>query len=275
MMIGGEVLPESMVHELRSYTSADLYNMYGPTEATVWSTLKRIGETETVTIGQPIANTRIYILDAHDRILPAGIAGELCIAGEGLARGYWQREQMSLEKFAADPFYPNEKMYRSGDYAIRLHNGEIRFLGRKDNQIKLRGLRIELGEIENALQMNSEVREAAVIVQKIGADEKLCAFFTAERKLQEAGLRQTLSSILPAYMIPAFFNQLTALPMTPNGKIDRTALKHAEESTPGPSGYILPSSKVEEDLVQMWEDILGVKVTDTTASFLIWAVTPF
>jgi amino acid adenylation domain-containing protein len=258
IMIGGEALPESLLGEVRKLTQAKIYNMYGPTETTIWSTVKNLTAETAVNIGTPIANTQIYILDPNYHPQPAGVAGELYIAGDGLARGYWKRPELTAEKFGANPFQPGERMYRTGDLARWLPDGNIEFLGRTDHQVKIRGYRIELGEIENQLLKHEAIQEAAVIDQT-GEDglKSLHAYFVAGRKLTVTELREYLEQSLPDYMIPASFIQLERIPQTPNGKIDRQALPKADQHQ-SDSGveYMPPQTTVENQLARIWQELL-------------------
>jgi len=249
---GGEVLPPTLVEQLRD--RSEVFNMYGPTETTVWSTvhhLKRNGGA--ISIGRPIANTRVYILDAAFEPVPIGVPGELFIGGEGVARGYLKRPELTAERFVADPFGSSseDRMYRTGDLARWLPDGTIEFLGRIDHQVKVRGFRIELGEIETALRQHPEIREAVVSVWKAGAeDTRLGAWYVSHAGTRGPGsseLRRHLQARLPDYMIPSCFVQMEALPLTPNGKIDRKAL-------PLPKIQAEPE---EESAPTVWEQRIG------------------
>ncbi|WP_256253326.1 amino acid adenylation domain-containing protein, partial [Paenibacillus sp. UNC496MF] len=165
VLIGGEAFPEALLEGLQKEIAARLYNMYGPTETTIWSSMKEVTDAKTLSIGQPIANTLIYIVDMNHQLQPVGVAGELCIGGTGLARGYLNRPELTTEKFVANPFAPGERMYRTGDLARWLPDGNIEYLGRIDHQVKIRGYRIELGEIEAQLLQTGLAQEAVVIAR--------------------------------------------------------------------------------------------------------------
>ncbi|MBP2646106.1 MAG: amino acid adenylation domain protein, partial [Firmicutes bacterium] len=241
-----------------------LVNHYGPTESTVvatWGTVSPDEPGEALpSIGQPVDNTRIYILDKNNNLQPVGVSGELCIAGEGLARGYLNRPELTAEKFVANPFAPGERMYRTGDLAKWLPDGNIEFLGRMDHQVKIRGFRIELGEIEAELLKYPAIKEACVIAKDDLAGQKyLCAYIAAEEALDFTQLREHLRKPLPDYMVPASFVQLGKLPLTPNGKIDRKALPEPEGRTSLAAEYVAPSNETEEKLVRIWQEVLGVE----------------
>ena len=163
IMVGGEAFPEVLLSGLRKHSCARMYNMYGPTETTVWSTVKELTQAESIDIGTPITNTRIYILGKNNEVQAVGIRGELCIAGDGLARGYFNETGLTAEKFVENPFEPGNRMYKTGDLVRWLPDGNIEFLGRMDHQVKIRGYRIELGEIENRLMKYPAMKEIVVI----------------------------------------------------------------------------------------------------------------
>jgi amino acid adenylation domain-containing protein len=257
VMIGGEAFPADLLKELKSFTTARIYNMYGPTETTVWSAVRELTDTTEVAIGNPIANTRMYVVDSLDRIQPVGIIGELCIAGDGLARGYWNRPDLTEEKFVNDPFHEGSRMYRTGDLAKWLPDGNLVYMGRIDHQVKIRGYRIELGEIEASLRQHAAVKDAVVVAhQEDNRPPSLCAYVVGDEEVAISNYREHLMLTLPEYMIPSFFIQLAHIPLTPNGKVDRKAL-------PSPSGhahsgveYVAPRNEIEAKLVEIWQDIL-------------------
>ena len=265
MLCGGEELTRELANEVAP-RGASLWNMYGPTETTIWSSTCQItAGNETVSIGRPIANTQIYILDTLARPVPVGVPGELYIGGDGLARGYWNRSELTAEKFVRNPFVAdaNARMYRTGDLAKFLPDGRILCLGRIDNQVKIRGHRIELGEIESALRTEPGVKDAAVIVREdVPGEKRLAAYvIPAKRGLFEAArFRNSLANRLPAYMVPALFVEQDALPLTPNGKIDRKALAAlpAPSATPAASNYVAPKTEQEKILSQIWQEVLRV-----------------
>ncbi|RJG15557.1 amino acid adenylation domain-containing protein, partial [Paenibacillus thiaminolyticus] len=259
LLVGGEAFPSTLYGQLRKYTDAVLYNMYGPTETTVWSTCDRLEGGERISIGRPMANTQAYVLNEALQPQPIGVAGELCIGGAGVARGYWARPELTDEKFVDSPFVAGERLYRTGDLARWLPDGRLEHLGRSDHQVKIRGYRIELSEIEARLLRIPGVSEAvvtAVEMQEHGQD--LCAYITGEYPLAAAELRAALAASLPSYMMPAHYMQLEKLPLTPNGKVDRRALPKPAGSG-AEVGYIVPRTDVEAKLAQLWQEVLGVE----------------
>jgi len=226
MLCGGEALPRDLADGLLN-TGAVLRNMYGPTETTIWSAISPVNEGPApVRIGGPIANTQFYVLDRHAQPVPLGVPGELYIGGDGVARGYFQRPELTRGKFLPDPFRASNRIYRTGDLVRALPDGSFEFLGRLDNQVKIRGFRIELGEIENVLRQQPEVKDAVVVAHGEGGTKKLVAYVAPnENQVCEGeSLKRALATVLPAYMVPSIFITLLALPRTPNGKVDRKAL---------------------------------------------------
>lgn len=225
VIIGGDALVPHIVSKVKQASpSLSLWNGYGPTENTTFSTSFLIDReySGSIPIGKPIGNSTAYIMDEQQRLQPIGAPGELCVGGIGVARGYVNLPELTEKQFLEDPFRPGERIYRTGDLARWLPDGNIEFLGRIDNQVKVRGFRIELGEIETKLNMAEHVTEAAVIIRKNKAGEnEICAYFTADRKVSVSGLRKTLSQSLPDYMVPAHLIQMDSLPLTPNGKINK------------------------------------------------------
>lgn len=255
LLVGGEAISQSLYDKLSIYKELNIYNMYGPTETTVWSTIKEL-TVGTINIGKPIQNTRIYILDKKNRLLPIGQPGELCISGEGLSRGYFNKIDMTNEKFMIVPYCDNERIYKTGDLAKWLPNGEIEFLGRLDNQVKIRGYRIELEEIENTLRKYKTIN-AATVIDRMGNDgiKLLVAFFVADEEIQLDDLRNYLSKLLPNYMLPSQFIQLEKLPLTPNGKVDRKTLSNI--NTNYKKNYIEPRTELESKLIEIWKKVLN------------------
>ncbi len=264
ILCGGEALPADLVPDLLA-RSGSFWNMYGPTETTIWSTCEQItAANQTISIGRPVANTRIYILDKHGLPTPVGVPGELFIAGDGVARGYWNRPDLTAERFLADPFGQEEdaRMYRTGDLARYLSDGRIDFLGRIDNQVKLRGFRIELGEIEAVLTQHQGIRQAVAVVREdTPGDKRLVAYLTVhslEPSVSE--MRVHLHEKLPEYMIPSLFVFLDELPLTPNGKIDRRALPAPETSRPDLiTSYVAPQNETERTIAAIWQETLKVE----------------
>ena len=259
VLTGGEALPRPLADTLRAH-AAQVVNLYGPTETTIWSTLADVATDGPPSIGKPIANTRILILDAALRPVPPGVVGDLWIAGEGLARGYHRQPGRTAARFAADPFGPpGTRMYRTGDLARWSRTGNVEFLGREDFQIKLRGFRIEPGDVEHALTRHPAIRGAVVTVREDQpGDKRLVAYVVAagDAELPSAEqIRRYLRDLLPGYMIPSAVVALAAIPLTPHGKLDRARLPRPE--TTG-AAYRAPESPREAALCELFAEILGV-----------------
>jgi amino acid adenylation domain-containing protein len=237
-----------------------LVNNYGPTETTVVATSGRLQASDGVIhIGRPIANTRVYILDANGQPVPVGVAGEIHIGGAGVARGYLNRPELTAEKFLHDPFSaePDARMYCSGDLGRWLRDGTIEFLGRNDHQIKIRGFRIELGEIEAALAAHPAVREAVVLAREDApGDKRLVAYYTTIRSVTVEAVRTHLAKRLPDYMMPAAYVGLEALPLTPNGKLDRKAMPSPDADAFASQTYEPPQGPIETLLASLWGELL-------------------
>jgi amino acid adenylation domain-containing protein len=271
VIASGEALPPELAERVLARSGAELHNLYGPTEAAVDVTAWRCRPGEaTVPIGRPIGNLRIHVLDARDRAVPPGVAGELRIAGAGLGRGYLGRSGLTAERFVPDPFClrPGERQYRTGDLVRRRPDGALEFLGRLDHQVKVRGFRIELGEIETALAAREGVRET-VVVARPGAggagDARLVAYAVPaagrgdESGISSEGLAAYLGERLPAYMVPSAFVVLPELPLTPSGKVDRKALPEPERGSAAPAAArVAPRTPLERRLARMWAEQLGV-----------------
>lgn len=221
--LAGEQLPLKLVQDLSNLCGATIYNGYGPSETTVFSTLTKMN-TNKITIGKPLDNTQIYILDANHNVLPIGISGEIYISGDGVGKGYLNNKELTDKSFINNPFVKNSIMYKTGDIGYFNANGQIICLGRSDNQVKIRGLRIELGEIENKINSLSFINSCAVIKKSDNLHEYLCAYFTSNIEVTISDIEKYLEQFLPKYMIPKYFMQIKELPYTPNGKIDRKAL---------------------------------------------------
>ena len=262
--LAGEALPDLLVEQIYADTKAErVYNLYGPTEDTTYSTFTLVGRGSTVNVGKPIANSQAYILDAERKPVPIGVPGELFLAGEGLARGYYGRPDLTSERFVANPFSDgtNSRMYRTGDLARYLPDGNIDYLGRIDHQVKLRGFRIELGEIETVLLGHPEVERVVVVVREDRpGDKRLAAYIVPKTSLgiDVAAVRTHLEQSVPGYMIPSAFVTLNALPMTDNGKVNRRALPAPDWSRDEATARTAPSDQLEVMLVRVWERVLGV-----------------
>jgi natural product biosynthesis luciferase-like monooxygenase protein len=264
MLVGGEALSESLAAELRrALPNATLTNMYGPTETTVWSMCHDVGlQAGPVPIGRPIANTQVYVLDSALNPVPAGMAGDLYIGGDGVARGYLKRSDLTRERFVDDPFRKGQRLYKTGDLARHRSDGTLDFLGRSDNQVKLRGYRIELEEIERCLSHHPDIGQAAVTVNgSVDADQRLIAYLVAGktgRHVDLANVRQYLRRQLPDYMVPGEFVVLDRLPLTPNGKVDRNALLRLETTAAATNDFVAPETPTERKLAKLWQDVLRI-----------------
>jgi amino acid adenylation domain-containing protein len=278
MLLGGEAVPAALIHHLRQVFKGEIHNMYGPTETTIWSTTCRVEDVDTsVSIGKPIANTQIYMLDPDFNPVPVGEIGELFIGGDGVARGYWRRPELTAERFVVIPGLGPDRIYRTGDLARFLPDGNIDFLGRADYQIKLRGHRIEPGEIEALLEKSPGVRQAVVVLREDReGDKRLVAYLVADATdtaaaLRAAGdLRATLDAKLPDYMVPSAFVFLDELPLTGNGKIDRKALLRLPPpnlASAAASHAGEPSSQMERVVARAWQQALGIPAVGLTDNF--------
>jgi amino acid adenylation domain-containing protein len=263
ILCGGETLSRDLADRLLE-GGASLWNLYGPTETTIWSTIAKVEPSENpVPIGRPIANTQIYILDSHLQPVPVGVHGELYISGDGLARGYLHRKELTAEKFIPNPFsdQADARLYRTGDQARYRSDGNIEFLGRFDNQVKIRGYRIELGEIEVVLNQHSAARESVVVARErdSSGEKDLIGYLVPinPSNLSVPELRSFLKEKLPDYMVPSVFIPLEALPLTPNGKIDRNALPPPGGERPElDQGFVEPRTEIEELVAQVWREVL-------------------
>ena len=265
ILCGGEALPPQLANALLG-TGAKLWNMYGPTETTIWSTMHQVepGD-DPLPIGRPIANTTIYILDEHHAPVPVNVSGELYIGGAGLARGYHNRPELTAERFIPDPFstVPGARLYRTGDKVRYRQDGVIEYMGRLDHQVKVRGFRIELGEIESVLATHDRIKQAAVVVREdTPGDQRIVAYLIATPGDSFTGspLRAWLGEFLPQFMLPSTFVVLDAFPMTPNGKVDRRALPAPTDlAQPSAATFVSPRSGAESTVAEIWREILRVE----------------
>ena len=265
MLCGGEALPPALATQLLE-KGQELWNVYGPTETTIWSTMCKVeaGDAQ-VSIGRPLANTEAYVLDYSLQRVPIGVPGELYIGGAGLARGYLDRPELTAEKFIRHPFstIPEARLYKTGDLVRYVSDGTIEFLGRLDHQIKLRGHRIELGEIESVLGTHPLVQESVVVVREdTPNDPRLVTYIVvtpAETPPSATQLRHFLAEKLPDYMLPAHIVFLTSLPLTPNGKTNRQALPAPDQIRPAlVQTYVVPRTRQEKAIAQIWQQVLSL-----------------
>ncbi|MCK4259635.1 MAG: non-ribosomal peptide synthase/polyketide synthase, partial [Halanaerobiales bacterium] len=277
MFVAGEAFPQELARRCNAkLKDVTVENIYGPTETTIYVTrysTANLKDEHIVPIGKSLNNIKAYVLNKYNKLLPIGVSGELCIVGECLTRGYFNRSDLTAEKFVDSPFNSEEKMYRTGDLVRWLPDGNIEFLGRIDHQVKIRGFRIELGEIESQLLNYNLIKEALVVDQedKNGA-KYLCAYVVSEkeinvRELTPKDLREFLLKSLPEYMIPSYFVQLDQMPLNANGKIDRKALTAPEGSIVVGTEYEAPRNETEEKLVEMWKEILGIEKVGINDNF--------
>jgi amino acid adenylation domain-containing protein/thioester reductase-like protein len=269
LLCGGEALPRDLADQLLKRT-ASVWNLYGPTETTIWSVIHRVeAGNSVIPIGQPIANTQIYLVDLESqsrehtlRLVPPGQPGELLIGGMGLARGYRNRPELTEERFIPNPFssQPDARLYRTGDLARYLPDGNLAYIGRIDHQVKIRGYRIELGEIEDTLYQHEAVRETVVIARKDQSGEQSLVAYLVPRStpINISQLQAFLKKTLPDYMVPSLFVVMDALPLTPNGKIDRRALP-APKPAKSDANFVAPRNLVEQQLAEIWRRVLALE----------------
>ncbi|MBD6621231.1 amino acid adenylation domain-containing protein, partial [Komarekiella sp. 'clone 1'] len=270
VLCGGEALSAQLAHQILE-TGSELWNLYGPTEATIWSTIYQLGTKKTVArtenapspIGRPIANTQIYILDSHLQPVPIGVPGELYISGDGLARSYLNRPELTQEKFIPSPFSnsKHKRLYKTGDLACYGSDGSIKFRGRIDNQVKVRGFRIELGEIESVLNTHPQIQQAVVTAREdIPGNKRLVAYIVIRDELLTTDqLREFIKQKLPEYMVPSAFVTLDILPLTANGKVDRKALPTPDQETFSNLQYIPPRNRTEEVIANIFASVLSIE----------------
>ncbi len=269
LVIGGEAFPQHLLDQLRELKNTKIYNVYGPTETTVWSAVKELTNNKSITIGKPIANTRLHIVDKYGSLQPIGIVGELGIAGDGVARGYHNREDITKERFVANPFFKGELMYKTGDLARWLPNGEIEFLGRIDRQVKVRGYRIEIEEIEKHIMKYKGIKNCVCIVDKDnhGVDY-LVVLYVSNDEIAVSEIRSYLSKFLPDYMIPLIYLHVDKIPTTPNGKIDKKASLSLITKLPKlNTEYVAAKNEVEKELVKIWSQVLNQEYIGINDSF--------
>jgi amino acid adenylation domain-containing protein len=284
LMVGGEAFPSPLLEKVKEHFHGKIFNMYGPTETTIWSAVKELTHTlpQEITIGTPIANTRVYIVDRNNHLQPLGVPGELLIGGDGTALGYLDNPELTGEKFIFNRHYRSYRsyksyiLYRTGDLARWLSTGEIEFLGRLDLQVKIRGFRIELEEIEEQLLKQDRIKEAVVAMKTDpSGNHYLCAYMVPQpddsSELPDTPvLREKLSVKLPSYMIPAYFVYLEKMPLTPNGKIDRDAIPEPDRSLSHqarPGTFIAPATDHEKTIAQIWKEILLVEKVGVYENF--------
>lgn len=277
---GGENYPVSVMKYFQEHTRARLYNSYGPTEATIVSTIKDLSYSDTINIGKPLANTQVYILSENGMIQPIGVYGELCIAGKGLARGYLNRKEETEKRFVQLASKPEITIYHTGDKARMLANGEIEIVGRLDSQVKVRGYRIELDEIEKVAMQAEDISGAvAHVINNVNGNGQIVLFYAVNKKegsLEqiEAKLKQLLEEKLPNYMMPAYFIHKEEIPLLPNGKVNKKALTMPEKiqnndvkKVKVEAAHVLPANKLEKEIIDIWKEVLGVSQVTVNDNF--------
>ncbi|UHA75790.1 amino acid adenylation domain-containing protein [Paenibacillus sp. 481] len=262
LYVGGDVLSPKHINAVRAACPGiTVWNAYGPTENGTVSVCFRIDRdyADSVPIGRPISNSTVYVLGRNGELLPMGIPGELCVGGDGVARGYLNKPELTAAQFVPDPFQEGGMMYRTGDLARWSPDGNLEYLGRIDHQVKIRGQRIEPGEVETGLLQHEQIKEAAVLVRAMNASEaELIAYYVADESLSVSELRAYLGAKLPLYMIPTHLIPLDSMPLTPNGKVDRAALPKPEAaSTSNGDSHALPETKLEQIIANAWKEVLG------------------
>jgi amino acid adenylation domain-containing protein len=266
VIFGGEALHPIQLKEWKGANpGTKLINMYGITETTVHVTFKEITDREIAenrsNIGTPIPTTTTYVMDANLRLQPVGVPGEICVGGDGVGRGYLGREELTRQKFVANPYKPEERLYRSGDLAKLLPSGELLYLGRIDDQVQIRGFRVEPGEIKSHLLEHPQVAEAEVVARESKSESlELIAYIVPRGEVNVTALRSHLAETLPSYMVPTAFVMLDALPLTANGKVDRKALPDPDETRPEiEESFVAPRTASEEALTKIWGEILSLE----------------
>ena len=262
VLVGGEKLSKDLSNQLLAFNAIELWNMYGPTETSVWSCVEQkvLGQQDS-TIGRPIANTQVYILDGQQACVPIGVAGELYIAGEGVTGGYFNQPEISEQQFKFNHLNDSgSRLYKTGDLCKYLADGTIQYLGRLDDQVKLRGFRIELGEVESAIRLHPQVNDCIVLIRGDSEDDKhLVAYVASVNEVAANTLKELLGQRLPNYMIPATFIHISSIPLMDNGKVDRNALPDLERLLSN-QDYVAPITEVEKLLVKLWADVLNINI---------------
>jgi acyl-coenzyme A synthetase/AMP-(fatty) acid ligase/aryl carrier-like protein len=272
LVCGGEAFTFDLLARIRETGAAcRILNHYGPTETTIGTCALELDDvvdaaSATVPIGRPFPGARAYVVDPRGEPTPLGVVGELWIGGAGVARGYVNRPDETAERFVADPFADDGRVYRTGDRARFLRDGTIEFLGRVDAQVKIRGYRVEPGEVEAALLRHPAVRQAAVVVQQGEGEPRLVAYVSASPQPSSDELRAFLSDWVPDYMLPSVVH-IDLLPLTPSGKIDRQALAELRVSEDAADEYVAPRNDLEREIADLWQELLGVERVGVTDDF--------
>ncbi len=262
VLVGGEPFPEQLLFQLKEICKdGKIYNMYGPTETTVWSCVEELSSAQNITIGKAIDNTQLYVLDSNLKLLPIGAVGELYIGGDGLSLGYFKNEELSNQRFITSPFDEDKKIYKTGDLVKWLPDGKLKFIGRNDTQIKLRGYRIELSEIESQILKIPGVTQAIAVIKKNTKNEdSICAFVVSDCSYSHKDLVDILSKTLPTYMVPSYFVMLEKMFVLPNGKVDKKALLNYELKgcLENEKSYVPPKGELQNQLTEIWSEVLDI-----------------
>ncbi|WP_189457583.1 non-ribosomal peptide synthetase, partial [Aquimarina muelleri] len=258
LITAGEAIALELAKKFSSHYN--YINAYGPTETSICATTFNGNPEILVPIGKPIANTQIYILDDNQCLLPIGVVGELCVGGLGVARGYLNKEELTKDRFIENPFIQGGRLYKTGDLARWLPDGNLEFMGRSDDQVKIRGYRIELGEIENALSSLEVVNQCCVLAKEdVNGNKRLIGYVVVEGDLDKTKIQEELKGSLPDYMVPGIWVELDAMPLTSNGKLDRKSLPDPDSTELSTKEYVAPRNKIEKKIVAIWQDLLGIE----------------
>jgi len=268
IICGGESFPADLLAILKENTNAQVYNQYGPTEATVGVTLASLTDSANIDIGKPMPNCQVYILDRNRKALPVGVPGEIYIGGDCLARGYINNPDLNAQSFVPNPFNPKERLYKTGDLARWYPQGAIAFLGRADNQVKIRGFRVEPNEVAACISYFPGVDHVVVkVYEDKGGQNYLCAYYTSPEAIDIGKIKDFVALYLPQYMVPAFIERIEILPLTPNGKVDYAALPEPNLAKQGQGAYEAPANIVEAQLEKIWAKILHADSISVTANY--------
>lgn len=266
ILVGGEALPPALADKLRSLEQTKCYNVYGPTEACIWSTVAPLSE-DNGGIGKPLLNEQVYVLSGNSQLQPIGVPGELCIAGSGLARAYMNQPELTATQFVAHPWKPGERLYKTGDLVKWFPDGRIDYLGRIDHQVKIRGFRIELGDIESQLLKIGFTEVTVLDKTDKNGDKFLCAYIVSKEELNLPEIKATLAKDLPEYMIPSYFVRLEQMPLNTSGKLNRKALPEPDASSLAKAEYRAPETETQKQLAAIWEQVLGVEKIGLSDNF--------
>ncbi len=270
LILGGEVIPSHIFEKIVENEQLEVINGYGPTETTVYSIAKQLKNASNLTIGSPLDNEKVYILNKYNTIQPIGVEGEICISGEGVSQGYLNNLELTNERFVKNPFNNNQKLYKTGDIARLLPNGEIEYLGRVDDQVKIRGIRIELKDIESHLNEHPLINDNVILVKEVNQEKELVAYVVSEEDVTLDAIHEYLKEVIPLYMIPRQFVQIDFLPYTLSGKVDKKKLLSMEVSEIA-SGieYHEPEGEIEKEIKAIWEEILNKERIGVLDNFFV------